>query len=558
MKRLLTMFSVLCLTAGTTSPSLGQGTAPIASAEPTVFRQVATKLDAGGSLYAYLSTDQWLGKLSGSIAELRSFVLGIPGFEGEQRELVERVFKLAENLARNSGIESLAGGGLSAIAVEKGLYRTRAVLQRGPGATADGYFWQWFGRQPHAWSWQEWLPADTAYAVSFDVDLEGIWSAARKEADTAGLEPLTEGMAEISEGVEEVTGASLEDHLASFGGELGVALVFDPVRTFKLPLPGPDESKVVELPEPSLAIALRVKDDKLFNAFERMVEQHPESTKGEADGVRWRSISVPPGAPFPVLPTVARAGDYLWFTSTDILVKQMARVRKGDAPALRSTDEFKRLSRGLPAQGNSFGFVSQRFSDAMLKLQGAAFEQAAGAGGPPAGLMQRLMGLAVTPASYAVGWQDADGAQSVAQGTKEPSAMLVGAAVAGPVAVLAGMTLPALSQAKGKAQQVMCMNNLKQIALGLLLYSSDHDDKFPPDFKSLKDYMGGSVAALVCPQDPGGSPVGTDWDDFDFSRCSYEYLTPGAKVDEGSPATTPVARCKFHGTQAFADGHVAR
>jgi len=539
--------------------SLAQTSPPITSAEPTVFQTVTAKLDPGGSLYGYLSTDRWLARLSEEVGELRSFVLAIPGLEGEQRDTVERVFKLVEGLVKRSGIESLAGAGLSAIAIEKGLYRTRFVLQRAPGASADGYLWQWFGRQAHPWAWQSWLPADTVYALSLDVDLQAIWSAARQEAETAGLEPLQEGFQEVSNGVQEVTGASLADHLASFGGELGVALVLDPIRTFKLPLGAAGGASEVELPEPSLVLALKVKDDKLFNVLDTLLKEHPESKTGEGDGARWRSIPVPAEAPFPFTPTIARAGDYLWVTSTDILLKQILRVKKGEVPVLSSTDEFKRLARNLPTQGNSFAFVSRRFSEAMMRLQTAAFAQAAQAGGPPAGLMQRFMGLAATPSSYAVGWPDSDGAQSVSQGTQEPTSLIVGATLAAPVAVLAGITLPALTQAKGKAQQIQCMNNLKQIALGMMLYASDNEDKFPPDFKSLDQYLGHSTRVLVCPQDPAGMPDSGAWADFDFTKCSYEYLKPGLKLNTlSSPATTPIARCKFHGTQAYADGHVQR
>jgi prepilin-type N-terminal cleavage/methylation domain-containing protein/prepilin-type processing-associated H-X9-DG protein len=47
------------------------------------------------------------------------------------------------------------------------------------------------------------------------------------------------------------------------------------------------------------------------------------------------------------------------------------------------------------------------------------------------------------------------------------------------IAILAGMLLPALSQAKRKAAQAKCVSNLKQLALGTLMYIDDNQDNFP-------------------------------------------------------------------------------
>jgi prepilin-type N-terminal cleavage/methylation domain-containing protein len=66
------------------------------------------------------------------------------------------------------------------------------------------------------------------------------------------------------------------------------------------------------------------------------------------------------------------------------------------------------------------------------------------------------------------------------------------------IAILAGMLLPALAKAKAKAQNIRCLNNLKQLTLAWTMYAHDYNDKLVPNIlgNGTNSWIAGNISAM--------------------------------------------------------------
>src|ERR1022692_4120244 len=203
-------------------------TAPV-SAERTSFAQVTSQLDPGGSLYLYLSTEQWLAGVSGKVGAWRGVLGAIPDLKTEDRDNLNKAFNVVTNLIQKSGIEDVSGFGMSAIARETNFYHSKAFLHHYPGK-GSGFLWTMFGQKAHGLDGLGMLPASTALATFSDLDAPMLWSVIQKQVAQAGFPQAEEMLNKLPEAFENATALKWDKVLASLGGEFGFVVTLDDAK----------------------------------------------------------------------------------------------------------------------------------------------------------------------------------------------------------------------------------------------------------------------------------------------------------------------------------------
>jgi prepilin-type N-terminal cleavage/methylation domain-containing protein/prepilin-type processing-associated H-X9-DG protein len=106
------------------------------------------------------------------------------------------------------------------------------------------------------------------------------------------------------------------------------------------------------------------------------------------------------------------------------------------------------------------------------------------------------------------------------------------------IAILASILFPVFARARENARRSSCSSNLKQLGLGILQYTQDYDEKFPP-------YRGGgegwsftiqpytkSTQVLQCPSESNGPPT-YSWDIGYTDYATNILLGHDGSVDAG-------------------------
>jgi hypothetical protein len=446
-------------TGGSTPPPSNAAAPKFTSVKKTSFDEVTSQLDPGGNFYMYLSTAQWVDGLSGKVSSLQSTFATMPQLKAEDRTNIDKVFGVVTSVIKDSGIEDATGVGISSIETEQGFYRNKLLLHHYPDK-GQGFLWKIMGQSPHPLDGLNLLPANTGMAYFSDTDLPLLWSVLTNETAQSGLPHAQDRLRSFAANFEKQSQVKWDQFLNSLGGEMGLILTLDESNRVIFPTP----KAPLEVPEPGLAIVLKVKDDTIFNRIDQELKKNQQVISVDKPGLKMRTMSVPLPLPFDFRPTAASSGGYLLIGSSDKLIEEIAAVQRGEKPGLKSTDEFKHLSRNIPDQGNQFAFVSERFGRAIRDIQDQVMKASASdkIAAAPSQWLQNVFSQRQSLCSYSVGANTDSGFLIVGNGTQNGAnlALVPAAAVSGLIAAIA---VPNFVKARSTSQMNACINNLRQL-----------------------------------------------------------------------------------------------
>ena len=118
--------------------------------------------------------------------------------------------------------------------------------------------------------------------------------------------------------------------------------------------------------------------------------------------------------------------------------------------------------------------------------------------------------------------------------------------------LVASALLPAINQARQKANEIKAVNSMRQLLFAVQVYADNHKGQLPDSLDQLKEYLGGEEEFAKMLNNPrtGSSP-------------GFEYVKPAVKMrDVKNPSKTAIlfelkdGQRLANGVTGFADGHV--
>ncbi len=414
------------------------------SAVPNSFAEVSSKLDPNGSLYLYYSTEQVIKTVEKYTDALMDFAKeransGDTGFRPgpQEQAMIDAGTKVGKAFYDQLGINEISGVGMSSFEFEKGLHRNKMVIHHYPDKST-GKLWSLFGDESHEIGMLKMLPANTALALSNEFNAKALMEWLPELAKASSDEAIEAQFDQAMQMANMMIG--IRDLVGSFGNQLGLFVTLNAENTIPLP---PEIGG--ETPTPGLGLVMKVENDKIADMVLIALEASPiPFEKQSIEGIEAHVLTEPAPTPFPLAPALFKLDDYIVAASNTELAAKIIATHRGDEAGLTGTDEFQRLAKGLDLKGNHFFFASELIGKTVAPIIEAAMETQS----LPPGFPEIDLKTAYNMQMLGLVRMEADGIIFENHSTSELVNSVAMQAGVVPVAVGAGMLLPALAKAK--------------------------------------------------------------------------------------------------------------
>lgn len=450
------VFAVLCLA--------GFSEIKAVALPETSFEDVADKLDKNGTMYIYFSPDSSFKLIAEHFKLFRKMLADKEGLTPDDKKAAADLFEFVSMLTDTSGVPAIDGIGLSSVQTGKKMFRGRLYLHK-KEENGPGMIWSVLNEYPQTFYLTDVMPADTVYAAGWFFQPKIFWKWLEDAAFQSKSEKAQQVLGSMKKSFE-TKEISWDAFLDSFEGEFDFLLIADsrkkhPVR-FGV--------KAVELEQFDFAIVCGVKDDTVFKALKRGLNQVQPPVGSSARPGR---IEIPfsnPELPW-LKPVIVQEGNRLFLASNIETVERL--LKPSDKDLLKNTEEFKLLADNIPVKGNSFEYLSAR----LVRILIAAFKQT------NESQTRREFAESIEN-NFAVGLFGVcqvteSGFISTFNVTSDPAAMLAAKTVLLPAALNAGMVFPMFNDIVERNRRDACAGHLKELGFVLKMYAMNNQDRFP-------------------------------------------------------------------------------